>query len=211
LPYFLDSNVIIGYIFYNADNWGNAATYVFEDPEPNHSGYTVQQECFGEDQKSGRVNTIKFQISKSIRKINFFIKNGKSFEQAISEINEDRLGEIIKDISKISTDNPQEPFEEIMRKCNLKFQNEVDLRINNVNNKCEWHYCNLPYREIYSNLTNIIDDNDDIEVLINAHHVSQSVINLVFISGDYKHIIPNIENILKVTQISDIKPLGDFR
>ena len=45
MPYFLDSNVIIGYIFHATDHWGRAAVLAFEDPEPNHSGFAVQREC----------------------------------------------------------------------------------------------------------------------------------------------------------------------
>ncbi len=49
LPYFLDSNVLIGYYFHAADAWGAAATEVFDDPEPNHTSTGVWAECFGRE------------------------------------------------------------------------------------------------------------------------------------------------------------------
>ncbi|KAF5082426.1 hypothetical protein DSECCO2_99620 [anaerobic digester metagenome] len=210
MPYFLDSNVIIGYIFYNTDNWGNAATLAFEDSEPNHSGDTVKKECFGDNQRPGKVKTINKYISSSLRKIHFFLKKGKTLDQAIQEIKNDRIGEIIKEISKISSIQPSRSIIDIVNECSTNFQNGVFLKEKNVNDKCNWHYCNTPYKELYANLSQFIPDYDDIEVLIDAHHASLSVSNLIFISGDYGDVIPFSSDIINITNIWQIKPLGEF-
>lgn len=210
MPYFLDSNVIIGYIFYNTDKWGKAATHVFEDPEPNHSGSTVKQECFGDDQISGKVNTIFKYISSTLRKVHYHLKKGKSFNQVIKGMDNERFGEIVCEIQKISKNYPNRFIGDIVIECSILFQNETLLKKQIVNDQCFWHYCNSSYKDVYNNLSKIIPDYDDIEVLIDAHHVSLSVQNLIFISGDYYHVLPFSSDILKITKISNIKELGDF-
>jgi hypothetical protein len=77
VPYFLDSNVIIGYIFFTTDHWGKAAVQAVEDPEPNHSGFAVRCECFGlGDTNLGRVRTIRKEVTSALRRVIFRLKRG---------------------------------------------------------------------------------------------------------------------------------------
>ncbi|WP_440950793.1 hypothetical protein [Methanosphaerula subterraneus] len=211
MPYFLDSMVIVGYIFYNSDNWGKAAVCVFDDPEPNHSGDSVKRECFGEGEyESGKVSTIKNEVASALRKINYYIKNGRTLDQAVNEIESKRIGEIINDVHTKITISPERPIEWIIRICLNNFQTEVVQRKSIVEKQCQWHKYIIPSREIYETLSSYISDSDDIEVLIDAHYAAQSVPNLIFITGDYNHIIPYTQDILTQTHIPEIKPLGTF-
>lgn len=211
MPYFLDSNVIAGYIFYNTDHWGNAAVRVFDDQEPNHSGSSVRRECFGEGgYDSGRIRTIRREVASVLRQIIFHIKKGKTLDQAVTVVESDRIGEIIGGVRTIITVSPGRPVEGILRTCLNDFEGEVVQRVSIVEKQCIWHRCTSPYREIYNTLTSCISDRDDIEVVIDAHDAAQSVSDLVLVTGDYRHLVPNIGEILTHTAISDVKPLGSF-
>ena len=84
MPYFLDSNVIIGYIFHTADHWGRAAVWAFEDPEPNHSGFAVQRECFGLcDTDSGKVRTVRKDVVRALRHVIYELKRGRTLDGII--------------------------------------------------------------------------------------------------------------------------------
>lgn len=211
MPFFLDSNVIIGYIFYNSDNWGNASINVFGNIESKHSGETVNKECFGDGgYRPGNVRSLNKYISGALRSIIFRIKNKDSIKQILNEEEDERILNIIKDTIDISEKFPNKPIESLFRTFLTNFEKEVIIRKNFVNNECTWHNCSLPYKEIYNALSTCISDKDDIEVLINAHHVAQTISDLTFISGDNEHVILNTEEILSQTNIFNIVPLWDF-
>lgn len=62
MPYFLDSNVVLGFVFRCSDRLGERACAVVEDAEVNHSGHVVRTECFGEGRKTGRADRIMEEI-----------------------------------------------------------------------------------------------------------------------------------------------------
>jgi len=101
LPYFVDSNVIIGYVFDNADSQGQYAKIVIEDAEKKHSGQTAQSECFGID-GNGRCRTIRKQIANEIRKIISALYKGVSWVEILDQMREKecRTYSLIDDISK---------------------------------------------------------------------------------------------------------------
>jgi hypothetical protein len=219
LPYFVDSNVIIGYIFYNADSWGRASIQAFDDKEENYSGDYVKRECFGDcngDYESGKVNTIKNYVSKVLNRIILYLKEGKTIQMAISEtekeikVNRERIDEIIDEVQKEKKANPHRSIQSLLTEKKRDFEKQVILRRAHVDKNCCWDTCQKPYTDIYNQLLQIIDDEDDIEVLIGAHHLAQSCQDLTFISGDYKDVIPNTLQILSITDINNIKPLRDF-
>ncbi len=84
LPYFLDSNVLIGYYFHAADAWGAAATEVFDDPEPNHTSTGVWAECFG-DGTGGRCHTIEQGLVREFRRAIAHLKRAGSMDSLIAE------------------------------------------------------------------------------------------------------------------------------
>lgn len=56
-----------------------------------------------------------------------------------------------------------------------------------------------PYREIRSRFSAVIDDYDDCEVILGAHHVAATVDGMVLYTGDHRHIIANRDLILSET------------
>jgi len=67
LPYFLDNNVLIGYIF-ETDNWNSKSMEVMGCHVPKISSDTVKAECSDIYQKN--IGKIKKEILKSIGEIN---------------------------------------------------------------------------------------------------------------------------------------------
>lgn len=63
MPYFLDSNVVLGFVFRCSDRLGERACAVVEDAEVNHSGFVVRTECFGEGKRPGRADVIMQEVS----------------------------------------------------------------------------------------------------------------------------------------------------
>ncbi|MDD3621150.1 MAG: hypothetical protein PHQ81_01950 [Methanofollis sp.] len=85
LPYFHDSNVLIGYYFHAADGWSLAATRVFDDPEPNYSSTSVWEECFGFE-NDGRCATVQKKIRREFRRAIAALKRDLSVEMLEKEV-----------------------------------------------------------------------------------------------------------------------------
>lgn len=66
-----------------------------------------------------------------------------------------------------------------------------------------------PYREIWDRFSTVIDDYDDCEVILDAHHVATAIESMVLYTGDYRHIVANRDLILSVTSLHDVRFLGD--
>lgn len=66
-----------------------------------------------------------------------------------------------------------------------------------------------PYRELWDRFSAVIEDYDDCEVLLDAHHVAIAIDGMVLYTGDYRHIVANRDLILSETRIYDVRYLGD--
>lgn len=188
LPYFLDSNVIIGYIFDNADSQGKYAKIVIENGDQKHSGQTVKSECFGSDGR-GRCDTIRNGIAREIRKVRYALERGLKIEQILPQMEEKecRTYIIVKDISEgYKTDTIS--LREALKEGQLDFETDCVDREDAINKMVEFHARSLPYIEIYKILVKSIKDLDDIEVIIDGHDVGQEIDNLVLVSGNYQDI-----------------------
>jgi hypothetical protein len=205
LPYFLDSNVIIGYIFDNADALGKYAKVVMGHDEEKHSGQTVKNECFGLH-ANGRCQTVKRKIAGEFRKIIAALINGSSLNEIMDQMEGKncRTLNIIKDLAETYKGDPVS-LVKILRASQLDFDGGCLARQDNVNAIIIFHDRNLPYREIYDVLEKSISDIDDIEVILDAHHAGLEISNMVLISGNYWDITAFKSLICRVTSISEVK------
>jgi hypothetical protein len=107
LPYFLDSNVLIGYYFHVADTWGAEAADVFDDPEPNHSSTGVWAECFG-DGTGGRCHTIQHVIVREFRRAVAHLKRGGSTDTLLAEAETGgwRIVPLLQNVAGLSREQP---------------------------------------------------------------------------------------------------------
>jgi len=211
LPYFLDSNVLIGYYFHVADTWGTEATDVFEDPEPNHSSTGVWAECFG-DGTGGRCHTIQQNLGREFRRAVAHLKRAGSAETLLAEAESRgwKIVPLLGNVAELCRGQPaaaqktllavKERYEELCRQRRYVLEDRKVLAL---------HARAEPYREIWKRFSAAIEDYDDCEVLLDAHHVAATIDGMVLYTGDYRHIIVNRELILSETNLHDVRYLGD--
>lgn len=210
MPYFLDSNVIIGYIFYNADSLGKYAKVVMDCDEQKHSGQTVKNECFGLH-ANGRCLTVKRKITGEFRKIIAALMNGSMLNEIVNQMEGKNCKTyyIIKELAETYNGDPIS-LVEVLRASQRDFEGGCLARQDTVDAIVTFHNRNLPYREIYGILEKSINDMDDIEVILDAHHIGLETSNLVLISGNYWDITAFGSLIRRVTSIAEVKSLTSF-
>lgn len=71
------------------------------------------------------------------------------------------------------------------------------------------HRRRTDYARIYQGLT-AIDDPDDIEVILDAHDLALQLSGLVLWTGDGAHIMRNRKEVLGLTELCDVRYLGDI-
>jgi len=130
LSYFLDSNVIIGYIFHTTDHRGRAAVLAFEDPELNHSGFAVQCECFGLcDANGGKVRTIQKDVVRALRRAIYRLRRGQTLDQIIDGLDgDDRIRETLEEIRVVVMGNPNRKIDTVILESQRAFEREVIQR-----------------------------------------------------------------------------------
>lgn len=211
LPYFLDSNVLIGYYFHAADTWGAEAADVFDDPEPNHSSIGVWAECFG-DGMGGRCHTIQQYIVREFRRAVAHLKRDGSLDTLLTEAEsrEWRIVPLLRRVAEICREHPGAALEKLaavkeryeslcrQRRCVLEDREVLVL-----------HTRTDSYREIWNRFSAVIDDYDDCEVILDAHDLAATIGGMVLYSGDYRHIVANRELILSETHLCDVRYLGE--
>jgi hypothetical protein len=213
LDYFIDSNVVIGYYFNYTDPWGTDALKVFSSNKQIHSGRTVKEECFGYDEKTGRCNSIKNEVLRNFSQaLTILIKTQSPLELICTAIdNKWRIVNIIQDlIPRYESDI--ESFIKVMRDARWKFEADCNDRADELHDGTTviFHDRNEAYSHIYKILKTEIEDIADIEVVLDAHHVECKGTNILFVTGDYDHIVPKIRFIIDNTSIQQIVPLGSF-
>jgi len=206
--------VIIGHIFDNADPQGKYAKVVMRISEEKHSGPTVKNECFGLNE-NGRCQTVKSYISLEFRKVIAALNRGSQLNEIIDKMEKKRFDGkecrthiIIRDIAEKYKDDTIQ-LANVLRTSQWDFEAGCIRRRDEVDKNIIFHERSLPYTDIYNILQGSIEDPDDIEIIINAHHVGLETCNLVLVSGG-KHIIDFEGLICEYTSVVDIKSLKSF-
>lgn len=211
MPYFLDSNVLIGYYFSPIDTWGYEATKVFEDPEKNFTSSTVCSECFGID-NGGKCQTIKQSIVREFR---------RSIAQIIRDPSPDNLLSIAKGwkILPILKDIISDPalcrgdLQKIIRTAMNEYDRRCEERLKIIRNPAHLtiHRRTEGYQGIWHALNPILDDLDDVEIILDAHDLAGTVLPIFMYTGDFHNIYLHRGKILELTEISEIRFLGDVK
>lgn len=212
MSYFLDSNVLIGYVFRNADIWGDPANVVVEDEEENNSSTVVWSECFGSSE-GGRCNTIQKKISREFRRAIAKLNSGLSDEQLLMFARDEnwRIWSILKSIFDEYKGYSSVLLIKLIRDVQRRYDKDYIDRFNKLKETVTIHKRDKPYLEIRNLLEEFIDDWDDIQIILDAHYVGSLSKNIILITGDYNHIVPNKELICTHTSLLDVKGLGDYR
>ena len=209
MPYFHDSNVIIGYYFQVADTWGREATTVVEDPEPNHTSTFVWAECFGVE-SGGKCRTIQSAIRREFRRAIAALKREESIEALLATVQDWRISSIVHAAASGAHHDPhrligtlREVHERYSQECARRLVLLKDPDVLSV------HTRRTPYNELYRCLEEHINDPDDIEVILDAHDVAHAIDGIILWTGDYGHIVAHRQKIVEETAIADVCFLGD--
>src|SRR5208337_3965891 len=168
-----------------ADNWGPDALKVFNSDKQKHSGISVRLECFGQNDLSGRCLTIKNQVLRNFsQSVNILTKDRSPLELIGTAIdNKWRIVNLLQDmIPKYGDDI--DSFIQDMRDARRKFEADCNDKSDEIldGTTVIFHDRREPYSQIYNILKPKIPDLDDIEVILDAHHVESTVSQISFIT-----------------------------
>jgi hypothetical protein len=209
MDFFLDSNVIIGYVFYSADYWGIPAKNVIRSPVKKYSGTTVDRECF--DLQKGKCVSIRREISSEFFKAVAHIEENQSTDFLLYDAEKGKW-KIIDILRTILEDSGSDLdlLKEDLREYQRRFEHELKKRQKSVKELVLFSYRSKRYPGISTELRKIIRNLNDIEVVLDAHELALLHSDLALITGDHKDILKNKDAILPLVSLGEIKDLRDF-
>ncbi|MDD4455812.1 hypothetical protein [Methanoculleus sp. UBA303] len=168
-------------------------------------------ECFG-DGTGGRCHTIQQILVREFRRAVAHLKRAGSADTLLAEAEAQgwKTVPLLWHVAELCREQPAAGLKTLLavkewyealcqrRRCVLDDRKVLAL-----------HARTEPYREIWDRFSAVIDDYDDCEVLLDAHHVATAIGGTVLYTGDYRHIIANRELILSETSLHDVRYLGD--
>ena len=208
MNFFLDTNVMLGFIF-ETDNWNSKSSEVFKHCAPKYSSCYAQEEC---------KNRYKSKLNRALRELRKFIKQirlAKSYRELNSQIQnnfpitKDVLIQFLKNNDNLELPELATKFSKFKLKVELKCKNNYNQMLDIVT----FHTSQDPHKELAGILQKcglLEEDCDDFEIIIDAHDLGINIEKLLFITGDYKHIVSRKNDIIQNSSIEDIIGLGDF-
>ena len=202
--------MIIGYIFRSGDHWGPAAEKIVHDSQENHSSTFVMGECFGTE-NGGKYGTIKSKILKEFRRAIAFLRLNPSSSNLLTEARERswRIYEILNDLVQ-KYPNDENLIIQKLRNSQIQYEIDCNHRSKIIQNDSliRVHTRDLSYTEIWTLLRPYVNDDDDLEVILDAHHVGHQIHNLALVTGDWHNIASQKTIIISNSKIADILFLG---
>ena len=208
MNFFLDTNVMLGFIF-ETDNWNSKSSEVFKHSAPKYSSCYAQKEC---------QHRYKSQLNRALRELRLFFKKihlAKSYQELNSQIqnNFPITRDILIDFLKVNNSLELSELANEFSKFKLKTEIKCKENYKKISGIISFHTSQYPHRELANILQKcglLQEDCDDIEIIIDAHDLGLTVGNLVFITGDYRHIVSRKNDIIQNSSIDDIIGLGEF-
>jgi hypothetical protein len=210
MHFFLDNNVLIGYIF-ETDHWNSKSLVVMAHNSEKYSSDNVKKECSDIYNKSLRTlrqefNRLKKELRRSktfkLETVKFFLYSN-AFE--ITDI-------IINFLKSNSYSTPAEAISEL-NKLQREFETLCHGNYQDIDSFVIIHTRNKPYKKLYELFKSsgfVEADPEDVEIVIDAHDLGLSTNPLFLISGDYGHIVSRKELIRENTSIEEVIGLGEF-
>ncbi len=207
MPFFLDNNVLIGYIF-ETDHWNLKSQAVMNSVPRKFSSNTVLRECSEIYERNIRI------ISRELQKTIAEMHRSKSLD--LKKLSSFINGFYSRDVILLFFDrNPKSDKRELINRLRNLLRDTESRCLTNFQRLDKLvTFCtrNQPYSEIYQifeadGLAMI--DPFDVEIILDTHHVSLQVQDLFLITGDYKHIIPRKDLIKSNTSLKDVIGLGE--
>jgi len=213
LPFFVDSNVLIGFYFFCGDRWGTQAKKLIKIPGVKHSSTTVWHECFGEG-NAGRCRTIFMDIKSEFYRATSLLTNDQYsatdlYLQAIAE--KWKILDIIQELAGRYEHDVKELARKI-RKAERRYEIDCEERLAHLRKPATLmiHNREIQYLATQRILDSTIEDPSDVTILLDAHHVGVTIPELNFVTGDHEHIVSQRGFIVANTKISNVTYLDSI-
>lgn len=168
------------------------------------------QECFGSE-NGGKYATIKSKILKEFRRAIAFLRLNPSSKNLLKEARSRgwRIYDILNDIVLKYPDNASLIIQKL-RNSQIQYEIDCSHRSKIIQNESliQLHTRDQPYREIWILFRPIINDDDDLEVILDAHHVGFQINSLALVTGDWNNIASQKASIISNTTLADVIYLG---
>lgn len=213
MPFFVDSNVLIGFYFLCGDRWGTQAKKLIGIPGVKHSSTTVWHECFG-DGGAGRCRTVFRDIkSEFYSAISLLTKDQRTPEELYFQAVDEKwqILEIIQELAGRYEHDVKELVRKI-RKAERKYETDCDERLTQLKKPATLmiHNRDTEYPATQRILDSAIEDHSDVVILLDAHHIGLTVPELNFVTGDHDHIVRQKRHIIANTTISNVTYLDSI-
>lgn len=205
---FLDTNVMLGFVF-ETDKWNSKSFEVMKHSAIKYSSDSAQKECnnnYNTKLRKLLSELRKFKkemrLAKTLRDVELFLQDAE-FETG------DILSKFLHRNSELKLKDLINKFDELQ----LKTEQRCHLNYNHILKVVNIHSRSKPYTELYQLCVEcgfVDSDPDDVEIIIDAHDLSEKINPLFFITGDYRHIISRKEFIITNTSLSGVIGLGEF-
>ena len=143
-------------------------------------------ECFG-DGTGGRCHTIQQNLVREFRRAVAHLKRNGSADTLLADAESRgwKTVPLLRHVAELCREQPaaahktllavKERYEELCRRRRLVLEDRKVLAL---------HARTEPYRDIWDRFSAAIDDYDDCEVLLDAHHVATAIDGTVLYTGD---------------------------
>lgn len=205
---FLDTNVMVGYIF-ETDNWNSKSIQVIQHSAKKYSCDYALNEC------GHKYNSKLRRINNEFRHVHRQLIQAKSYKDIETYVQNGNLktkNVLIKFLNAHKHDSLKNTAAELLN-FKIAIEKRCHSNYNYIAETVYFHTSSKPHQDVANKLQVhgfLDEDTDDFEIIIDAHDLGLTISNLLFISGDYTHIVSKKSFILSVTSIKDIIGLGEF-
>ena len=217
---FLDTAVFVGYVFKH-DCWGRASCICLSGSDKKYTSARVTGEF------TNKVGTIRRESSGNLLEVMDKLrrKNQSDFVSLmdlgwlVAVCNGMRIWRFINWFAgKLKNENIT--FGELVRRLHTAhsdymaetlIQEQLITKRFNPNDILCWMR-RLPYNSLYSQVSAVVDNSNDVKILLDAHDLAsnRNIRPLEFVTGDKEHIKSNEATIVKCLKITKVRYLLEF-
>jgi hypothetical protein len=184
---------------------------VMRTSDAKYTGSSVWRECFGDDGKTGKADTMLRKIRRQVQKLCACLNQSDSeldpkqfplIAKFVTELHEQR-GTAGEKINRART--LQQNAETIYYQSKSKLSEQLTL-----------HTRREGYTKLYNQLVTDISnssvelDQNDLEIVLDAHDLTCTVETLILVTGDLRHIVAAAQIICEITNICEVRYLAVY-
>lgn len=179
--------------------------------DTKYTGSSAWKECFGDDGKTGKADTILRKIRRQVQKV------CACLNQSDNELDPGQFPLIAGLVTELN--EPGGTVDEKIRRARMlqhNVENLYYLSKAKLNEQLGLHTRREGYRDLYDRLSTEISrrgielDQDDLEVVLDAHDLTSTVHTLILITGDLRHIVAAARIICEITNICEVRSLSVY-